>query len=125
MEVESRLKVSQLKVDGGVSNSNCLIQIQSNVLQIPILRPNMRETTAFGCAYCAGVSCGIFEPFSNVSTHLEHFIPQKFPTKTEKEWMKRLKHTLPEIPNNTVKIASVLGLSCLIIAWKLFRNYSK
>ncbi len=54
MQKESGQKISALRVDGGASANNLLLQIQSDILNIPILRPSCIETTALGAASLAG-----------------------------------------------------------------------
>jgi glycerol kinase len=52
--------LSQLRVDGGASVNNTLMQIQADVLQIPVVRPKVTETTALGAAYLAGLAAGVW-----------------------------------------------------------------
>lgn len=58
MESESGSKLTTLAVDGGMSSSDICMQAQADILGIPILRPAMRETTALGAAYAAGLAAG-------------------------------------------------------------------
>jgi glycerol kinase len=53
-------KLSELRVDGGASVNNTLMQIQADVLQIPVVRPKVTETTALGAAYLAGLAAGVW-----------------------------------------------------------------
>ncbi|WP_280153611.1 glycerol kinase GlpK [Piscinibacter sp. XHJ-5] len=52
--------VSELRVDGGACVNNLLMQFQADLLGIPVVRPQVIETTALGAAYLAGLSCGMF-----------------------------------------------------------------
>ena len=52
--------VTELRVDGGASANDLLMQFQSDLLGIPVLRPRVIETTALGAAYLAGLSCGVW-----------------------------------------------------------------
>lgn len=52
--------VSQLRVDGGASVNNLLMQFQADLLGIPVLRPRMTETTALGAAWLAGLQAGVY-----------------------------------------------------------------
>ncbi len=54
------LAVSELRVDGGACVNNLLMQFQADLLGIPVVRPQVIETTALGAAYLAGLSCGVF-----------------------------------------------------------------
>ncbi len=61
MEEESGVRLKELKVDGGASRNNFLMQFQSNILNVPVLRPDCVETTALGAAYLAGIAVGYWE----------------------------------------------------------------
>ena len=50
-----------MRVDGGLSNSDILMQIQANVLKRPLHRPKMRETTAYGAAVAAAIAVGLYQ----------------------------------------------------------------
>ena len=65
-DVDSGLSV--LRVDGGASVNNFLMQFQSDVLQKPIDRPVMVETTAFGAAFLAGLAVGVWKDVSEIVT---------------------------------------------------------
>ncbi len=60
MERDAGVKISCLKVDGGASANNFLMQFQSDILGVKIARPNVVETTALGAAYLAGLGCGVW-----------------------------------------------------------------
>ena len=53
--------VSELRVDGGACANDLLMQIQADLLGIPVVRPKVIETTALGAAYLAGLSCGVYK----------------------------------------------------------------
>lgn len=61
MNQESGVPLTQLKVDGGMSNSDLCMQIQADLLGIPVHRPTMRETTALGAAFAAGLAVGVWK----------------------------------------------------------------
>jgi glycerol kinase len=61
MEKDSGIHLKTLRVDGGASRSDLLLQIQSDLLQIEVQRPNCVETTALGAAYLAGLAVGYWE----------------------------------------------------------------
>jgi glycerol kinase len=56
LAAESGVQLKQLRVDGGITNNNLCMQIQADVLQIEIVRPQIVETTALGAAYAAGLA---------------------------------------------------------------------
>jgi glycerol kinase len=60
MEEDSGLKLSALRVDGGASVNNLLMQFQADILDVKVERPSVVETTALGAAYLAGIAAGLF-----------------------------------------------------------------
>lgn len=66
MEKDSGKKLSELKVDGGMSNSALCMQTQADLVAIPIVRPKMRETTALGAAIAAGFAAGVWKSFDEL-----------------------------------------------------------
>ncbi len=61
MQEDSGLKLKGLKVDGGASNNDFLMQFQSDILDASINRPRVVETTALGAAYLAGLAVGFYK----------------------------------------------------------------
>lgn len=61
MEHDSKIKNIELKVDGGACKNNFLLQFQSDLLDIPVLRPKVVETTARGAAFLAGLATGFWK----------------------------------------------------------------
>ena len=61
--------VSELRVDGGACANNLLMQIQADLLGIPVIRPSVIETTALGAAYLAGLQCGMFSDLNALEKH--------------------------------------------------------
>jgi len=60
MEADSGVKLKELKVDGGMVYNDLLMQFQADVLQVPVIRPKVAETTALGAAYAAGLAVGFW-----------------------------------------------------------------
>lgn len=60
MSAESGLPMTQLRVDGGATANGFLMQFQSDILDVPIERPQITETTALGAAYLAGLAVGVW-----------------------------------------------------------------
>ena len=60
MRQDAGCDITMLRVDGGASVSDILLQMQADLLRIPVDRPEMVETTAFGAAALAGLSCGVW-----------------------------------------------------------------
>ena len=67
MEVDCGKPLSVLKVDGGASVSDVMMQFQADILNKPIDRPKMVETTAFGAAFLAGLATGVWNDISDIS----------------------------------------------------------
>jgi glycerol kinase len=61
MESDSGVRLSSLRVDGGMVNNNLLMQFQSDILNVPVVRPSILETTALGAAYAAGLAVGYWD----------------------------------------------------------------
>src|SRR5437868_9720851 len=61
MEADAKIKLKELRVDGGASANNLLMQFQSHLLGVPVVRPKVTETTALGAAYLAGLAVGYWQ----------------------------------------------------------------
>jgi len=61
MERDAKLKLKELRVDGGASTNNLLMQFQADLLGVPVVRPHVAETTALGAAYLAGLAVGYWK----------------------------------------------------------------
>ncbi|KAL4949487.1 hypothetical protein BDW69DRAFT_174374 [Aspergillus filifer] len=66
MEKDSGHALSELAVDGGMSNSDLAMQTQADLIAIPVYRPKMRETTALGAAIAAGLAVGLWRNFAEL-----------------------------------------------------------
>lgn len=66
MKADSNIDLRSLKVDGGASANNLLMQIQSDIIAAPVLRPKCVETTAMGAAYLAGLAVGYWSSKEDV-----------------------------------------------------------
>ncbi len=60
MQRDAKLTLSELRVDGGATANNLLMQIQADLLGVPVIRPATLETTALGAAYLAGLASGVW-----------------------------------------------------------------
>jgi len=61
MEADSGVKLAELRVDGGMTANNLLMQFQADQLGVPVVRPVVAETTALGAAYAAGLAVGFWD----------------------------------------------------------------
>lgn len=68
MELDSGLPICNLKVDGGASRNDLLMQFQSDILATDVLRPRITETTALGAAYLAGLAVGYWSDIASIES---------------------------------------------------------
>ena len=61
MRQDSGVVMHELRVDGGACANNLLMQFQADILQVPVVRPTVIETTALGAAYLAGLATGVWK----------------------------------------------------------------
>ncbi|HQX01814.1 MAG TPA: glycerol kinase GlpK [Anaerolineales bacterium] len=66
MEKDSGVKLTALKVDGGMVFNELLMQFQSDILDVPVVRPKVAETTALGAAYAAGLAVGFWKDYKEL-----------------------------------------------------------
>ncbi|MBM4216685.1 MAG: glycerol kinase GlpK [Gammaproteobacteria bacterium] len=67
MQQDAAALLRELRVDGGASRNNSLMQFQSDLLGVPVIRPAVTETTALGAAYLAGIAVGFWESTDEIS----------------------------------------------------------
>ncbi len=80
MEADAGVGLKEVRVDGGATANNLLMQFQADILGVPVVRPVVRETTALGAAYLAGIAVGQWAGFDDLSQlwQTEHiFEPRK------------------------------------------------
>ena len=68
MAKDMNAPLTELKVDGGASRNNLLMQFQANLLGIPVVRPKITETTALGAAYLAGLAVGFWKDIDEIKS---------------------------------------------------------
>ncbi|MEP6845313.1 MAG: glycerol kinase GlpK [Panacibacter sp.] len=66
MQADSNIKVKELRVDGGATANNFLMQFQSDLLDTKVIRPKVTETTALGAAYLAGLAVGYWKSMEDI-----------------------------------------------------------
>jgi glycerol kinase len=74
MEADSGLQIKELRVDGGATANDYLMQFQSNILQTTVIRPSITETTALGAAYLSGLAVGYWDSIHEIEKYWQ---PQK------------------------------------------------
>lgn len=99
MEKDAGFELKTLKVDGGASANNLLMQFQSDILNTPVERPKVIETTALGAAYLAGLAVGFYQKdeLSDNSTLDKRFTPkmeQSLRDKKYKTWTKAVERCM-------------------------------
>lgn len=99
MEADAKEKSVELRVDGGASASNLLMQIQSDLFGFKIIRPQTLETTALGAAYLAGLAVGFWKNIEEIQNQWivdKEFYPKRDKEQVEKElhyWHKAVERT--------------------------------
>ena len=96
MEADNGIPLKELKADGGASANNFLMQFQADITGRPVRRPMIRETTALGAAYLAGLATGVFRDLDDIRgqwTLDRVYTPQMPPEEVQKNlagWEKAL-----------------------------------
>ena len=67
MEADAGIKLKELRVDGGASANDLLMQLQADLLNVPVVRPKVAETTALGAAYLAGLAVGFWKDQADIA----------------------------------------------------------
>ena len=86
MQADAGIAIPELRVDGGASTNNTLMQFQSDILRVDVVRPDITETTALGAAYLAGLAVGFWGSMEEISA----------------QWKQERKFS-PNLPPETVK----------------------
>jgi glycerol kinase len=76
MEADAGIKLKELRVDGGACVNNLLMQLQCDLLGVPVVRPKVNETTALGAAYLAGLAVGYWKNLADIAKHWQ--VDRKF-----------------------------------------------
>ena len=71
MERDARMQLKELKVDGGASRNNLLMQFQADILYTPVIRPRVTETTAMGACFLAGLAVGFWDSLEDIERYWE------------------------------------------------------
>jgi glycerol kinase len=88
MHADSGIELQALRVDGGAAANNFLMQFQSDILGVPVERPQVIETTALGAAYLAGLAVGFWPDRQTIAEHWQ--MDRKFTPAMEPETRKKL-----------------------------------
>lgn len=90
MNADSGIDITELRVDGGATVNNTLMQFQSDLLQVPVARPQVTETTALGAAYLAGLAVGYWKDIEEIGNQWK--IEKTFTPGLDPEEVKKLTH---------------------------------
>ena len=99
MNTDSGVDLTSLKVDGGMVENELLMQFQADVLDVPVIRPTVAETTSLGAAYAAGLAVGFWSEVEDLRANWgkdKEWQPQKDPQERDKEyayWKKAVTRT--------------------------------
>jgi glycerol kinase len=112
MKEDSGVPIHELRVDGGACANNLLMQIQADLLQVPVVRPKVIETTALGAAYLAGLAVGFWKNRAEVSQAWQTdrvFRPQLSPEMAahrRTRWKEALRRAADWEEHSTIKAAA-------------------
>ncbi len=96
MEADAGIKLRELRVDGGASANDLLMQLQADLLNVPVVRPRVAETTALGAAYLAGLAVGYWKSQADIARQWQadkRFTPAMKPAtriRIAKQWLRAL-----------------------------------
>ncbi len=90
MEADAKISIKELRVDGGATGNNLLMQFQADILNTKVVRPRITETTAMGAAYLAGLATGYWKNLEEIRSQWQ--VDKTFTPATEQthreEWIK-------------------------------------
>ena len=100
MQQDSGVNLAELRVDGGAASNDMLMQLQADMLGVPVLRPQVTETTALGAAYLAGLAVGVWQSADDIAAHWQlerRFEPHWSDAQRQEQlgaWHNAIEHTL-------------------------------
>src|SRR5206468_11013498 len=83
MERDAGITLAELRVDGGAAANELLMQIQADVLGVPVVRPKVVETTALGAAYLAGLATGYWKSDDDIRANWQ--VDRTFPPRMSRD----------------------------------------
>ena len=89
MQNDAKIELKELRVDGGATKNDSLLQFQADILQIPVVRSKITETTALGAAYLAGLAVGFWKSKEDLKHHWQQ--DRRFAPNISREKAKELK----------------------------------
>lgn len=108
MRTDANLEIKELRVDGGATSNNLLLQFQSNIVNAQVIRPKTTETTAIGAAYLAGLAVGFWGSIDEIKKQWKTdkvFVPEGIDTQEViQEWNRAVGAVLNWAENDPKKI---------------------
>jgi glycerol kinase len=107
MHRDSGVRLSSLRVDGGMVGNELLMQFQADLLGVPVVRPKVTETTSLGAAYAAGLATGFWSDESELRSHWQadrSWEPRMTPeerARLSRDWAKAVQRTLDWVDPET------------------------
>ena len=112
MQQDASTQLTVLRVDGGASQNNLLMQIQADLLGVPVIRPRITETTALGAAYLAGLAVGYWHDIEQISRQwkpdkiFEPQISEKALSDHRENWKNALSRVVTTDQNENKSVSS-------------------
>jgi glycerol kinase len=105
MEADAGSAIRELRVDGGATTNNLLMQIQADILGVKVVRPEITETTAMGAAYFAGLATGFWKNIDEIKEQWsleKEYVPSSNNKEIVSEWNRAVETVKfwAEYPNN-------------------------
>ena len=100
MSADSGVKLPEMRVDGGITANELCMQMQSDIMQIDVVRPKVIETTALGAAYAAGLATGFYKDIAQLRANWKEAkrwranSASTLPTTGLKDWKRAIERTL-------------------------------
>ncbi|TWW02359.1 glycerol kinase GlpK [Chitinophaga pinensis] len=90
MEADAGISIKELRVDGGATNNNLLMQFQADILNTQVIRPKITETTAMGAAYLAGLATGFWKDQEEIARQwqVDHSFTPKGDAEDVHKWVR-------------------------------------
>jgi glycerol kinase len=112
-EADSDIELKELRADGGATENDLLMQMQADLLGVPVVRPQLSETTALGAAYLAGLAVGYFDSVEAISrqwrvdARFEPEMPQSEVERKRRQWNRALERSKGWVPSEAAQEESV------------------
>ncbi len=99
MEADAGISIKELRVDGGATNNNLLMQFQADILNTQVIRPKVTETTAMGAAYLAGLATGFWKDKEEIARQwqVDHSFTPAGKEEDVHKWIKGWSHAVKAV----------------------------